>query len=291
MLDPDVQLVDVFRAGPRGGNPAPIVLDARHLGAAEMQSVAARYGHESAFVLPAENAANDFRLRFFVPNHEMEMCGHATVGALWLLRRHGLWTGRQAAIETASGLVYAMLGGQPPDAERIEVSQPEGIIEPLAESATETLRDVLGAHPHDMLPLAVLNAKTSRVKTLIPLRSTDALHGLQPDFARIDAVCASLGSTGLYPFAVEDRECDIFQARQFPRSSGYPEDAATGIAAAALLYGLRYHGLVPDGSASITVRQGYAMGRPSAITVRLAEPAEISRAGCWLSGAVDLAAA
>jgi PhzF family phenazine biosynthesis protein len=291
MLDPEVQLVDVFRAGPGGGNPAPIVLDARHLSAADMQAVAARYGHESAFVLPAEHAGHDFRLRFFVPNHEMEMCGHATVGALWLLKRHSLWNGRQASIETLSGLVYGRLAGQAPEPERIEISQPEGVVEPLPEAATQTLLEVLGVQPDDLLPGPVLNARTSRVKTLIPLRSTAALHALKPDFARIEAACTALGSTGLYPFAVVDGARHIFQARQFPRSSGYPEDPATGIAAAALLYGLRYCGLVPAGSVPITIQQGYAMGRPSAITVRLAEPAETALAGCWLSGAVDLPAA
>jgi trans-2,3-dihydro-3-hydroxyanthranilate isomerase len=304
-----VDVVKVFSAGPGGGNPAPIVLDASQLDAAQMQQIAAAYGHESAFVLPAQDPSNDFRFRFFVPNHEMEMCGHATVGALWLLRRNGLWKTPQARVETVSGLVNAvasmaasaalsplidplldpLIGAQGTDAERIEVSQPEGVVYPLTDTAIiDTLMKVLKLRPGDMRPLSVLNSKTSRIKTLIALRSPDILHALRPDFASIQAVCAALDSTGLYPFAVEDAKRHVFHARQFPRSSGYHEDAATGIAATALAYGLRYYGFSLAAGESITVKQGLAMGRPSEINVRFADPADALHAGCWLSGAVEL---
>src|SRR6185437_12242637 len=94
--------------------------------------------------------------------------------------------------------------------------------------------DVLGIRRDDLGPLPIQNARTSRVKTLIPLRSVAVLDGLSPDFARIEPVCAAIESTGLYPYAISDRVGQVVDARQFPRSSGYPEDAATGIAASAL---------------------------------------------------------
>ena len=297
-----VDVVKVFSAGPDGGNPAPIVLDASHLDATQMREIAASYGHESAFVLPAQDSSNDFRFRFFVPNHEMEMCGHATVGALWLLRRNGLWTTPQARVETMSGLVVGrvagavsnlpidpLTSGQGTDTQQIEVSQPEGAVYPVTDTAMiDTLMKVLNLRPGDMMPLSVLNAKTSRIKTLIALRSPDVLHALKPDFTSVEAVCVALDSTGLYPFAVEDARRHVFHARQFPRSSGYHEDAATGIAATALLYGLRYYGFSLAAGESITVKQGLAMGRPSEISVRFADPIDGLHAGCWVSGAVEL---
>jgi PhzF family phenazine biosynthesis protein len=291
--EPPVALVSVFGAGPGGGNPAPIVLDARGLNAAQMRAIAAHYGHESAFVLPPEDAANDFRLRFFVPNHEMEMCGHATVGALWLLKHQGLWSGAPARIETVSGIVQGQYHPGAAGAPHIEISQPPGHIEVVSDAALlAQLRAVLRIGEDAQLALPVLNARTSRVKTLIALASPQRLHALQPDYAGVEAVCAALGSTGLYPFAVEDAAHGVFQARQFPRASGYPEDAATGIAAAALLYGLQHYGLVAAGSAPITVRQGVAMGRPSAIAVRFAAPTPAPSGtpaavpACWLGGVV-----
>jgi len=47
----------------------------------EMQFVAAQYGHESGFVLP-ESPMCDFEFRFWIPEHEMEMYGYATFGAV-----------------------------------------------------------------------------------------------------------------------------------------------------------------------------------------------------------------
>jgi predicted PhzF superfamily epimerase YddE/YHI9 len=80
-------------------------------------------------------------------------------------------------------------------------------------------------------------------------------------------------------------------ARQFPKSSGYPEDAATGIAAAALWGHLSATGAIEVGSAGspvvCTVRQGESMGRPSAIQLRARFDDRGLPRGCWLSGNVN----
>jgi predicted PhzF superfamily epimerase YddE/YHI9 len=129
----------------------------------------------------------------------------------------------------------------------------------------------------------VLNAATSRVKTLIRLESLDALHSLRVDLPGVEPLCDRLGSTGLYPYALAEISGPVVSARQFPRSSGYPEDAATGIAAAALAWGLRQQALAGDAETLVTVRQGEAMGSPSMIGVRL--PARGQEAqGCSLRG-------
>ena len=81
----------------------------------------------------------------------------------------------------------------------------------------------------------------------------------------------------------------VFDARQFPKSSGYPEDAATGIAASALAFGLLCNGLVEASGRPIRVRQGRAMGRPSEIVVRLRRDGGGAVQGCWLGGRAELA--
>ena len=80
----DVTHVNVFTHQGHGGNPCPIVADAFRYSDADMQAVASETGHESGFVLPGPSLDFDHRFRFWVPNHEMEMCGHATIGALWV---------------------------------------------------------------------------------------------------------------------------------------------------------------------------------------------------------------
>jgi PhzF family phenazine biosynthesis protein len=72
----------VFGFAPNGGNPCPLVFNRESLTNEQMQSIAAYYGVETAFMLQPESRNALFRLRYFVPKHEMEMCVHATVGAV-----------------------------------------------------------------------------------------------------------------------------------------------------------------------------------------------------------------
>ncbi|SFU34040.1 phenazine biosynthesis protein PhzF family [Polaromonas sp. YR568] len=284
---PQTTLIRVFPAPTpegkqQGGNPAPITFEADALDGDAMRAIASHYGHEAGFILRPSSPGCDWRFRFFVPHHEMEMCGHATVGALWCLRERGLWSGERVLIETVSGTV----AGEWVD-RQVRITQPAGEVSVLDADAVAAIAKVLGI-PSAHIQGEVLNASTSRVKTLVRLQSVEALDGLTPDFSKVEALCERLGSTGLYPYAVVDGARQVFAARQFPKSSGYPEDAATGIAAAALSFGLLHLGLVDASGAPITVRQGWAMGCPSEIGVcfRL-EAGEV--AGCWLGGEVMLA--
>ena len=282
MTAPEIHCVTVFAAGPGGGNPAPIVFNAQSMSGEEMRAVAASYGHEAAFVSPPP-PGRDLRLRFFVPKHEMEMCGHATVGAVWLLHHLGRLPRRQVAIATASGVVEARI-----EQDTVEISQPAGRTEAVAPQGVAAILSVLGIDDQMLGAMPVVQAATSRAKTLVPLKSAAVLNRLAPDFTRIEALCESLGSTGLYPFAASHEGPHTFEARQFPKSSGYPEDPATGVAAAALAFGLLAAGRVTEKD-QIRVLQGRAMGRPSAIGVRFALDREGRVTGCWLGSTVRLA--
>jgi len=269
---PEIILLSVFPAAPGGGNPCPVGPDARGLTGEDMRRIAAHHGHESAFVLPPEDAGSaDRRFRFFVPEHEMEMCGHATLGTAWLLRQRGEIAGSTLRIETLSGPVRAIFEG-----DGVEVTQPAGSVKPVEDLVS--ILSALGITAADLADAPVLNAATSRIKTLVPLRDLDRLHMLAPEMEGVRAACDTIGSTGLYPYVIAD--AGLAHARQFPRSSGYPEDAATGIAATALYAGLRSLGAAPP---ELMVRQGEAMGRPSEIRVRR----DPDGAGLRLSGRVE----
>jgi len=272
-------MIRVFVRDGQGGNPVPLVADARGMSAPAMQDVAATHGHESAFVLPSDNGC-DWRFRFFVPQHEMEMCGHATVGTLWAMRQWGQWTTPDARIETLSGTVQAYWD----DAlQRVWISQPTVRIGALNTEASDRVAAQIGLLGRGY---PAINAATSRVKTLVEMPSVAMLDSLDPDFSTMESLCASIDSTGLYPYAFGTPKADgtrVVHARQFPKSSGYPEDAATGIAAAALWGYLHAAGEV---SGAIAVWQGDAMGSPSEILVAPRKTDSGEPDGCWLSGAV-----
>jgi PhzF family phenazine biosynthesis protein len=281
----DVEFLSVFTYDGYGGNPCPIVTDARGMSAADMQDVAQRYGHEAGFVLPADHPDEDFVFRFFVPNHEMEMCGHATIGALWALARKGGLPESTVRITTRSGPVtgYVSAVGHPDP--KIEITQPAGKVRPLTREQEDCVLAALAIGRDALADLPLHNAVTSRVKTLVPMRDPERLNALSVNVAAVEAASRHINSTGLYPWAVIDKEARLFEARQFPRSSGYPEDAATGIAAAALAFGLLHDEIIDPDDRVVRVLQGRAMDRLSEIRVTIGF-AGGRAAGCLISGSV-----
>jgi len=282
----DVHVVEIFKSKQGGGNPAPIVTDADGMSAVEMTAIAKAYGHESGFAFTPDDPANDYHFRFFVPLHEMSMCGHATIGTVWLLHTLGKLQGRQLSIQTQSGTVNAQVHGDAGSDPFIEISQPAGVVSEVADNALrDQIIDAIGLEADDILDLPFLNASTSRVKTLIPVKSPERLDAAQPDSARIEALCELLDSTGFYLFSPSPHNPRQFDSRQFPKSSGYPEDAATGIAATALAFGLLAYAMIEADDQAILVHQGRAMGRPSDIHVRFDfAGASPQPTGCFVGG-------
>lgn len=283
----EIKLVNVFTHKGAGGNPCPIVADASALPSDDMQAIARHFAHESGFVLPAASGDADYIFRFWVPRHEMEMCGHATIGALWALATTGRLRTEQVRINTRSGPVTGFIDMGRSDDPYVEITQPVGKVVDLSREEEAAVLAALHISRADLLDLPIQNAVTSRVKTLIPMKSVDLLNNLTSNMLTTEQCCESIGSTGLYPYAVGHQGGRRFEARQFPKSSGYPEDAATGIAAAALAFGLLKNGLVKADSERITVLQGRAMNSLSEIGIRLGF-ADDRSVGCLLGGCVKL---
>lgn len=271
----------VFSDGPGGGNPAPVFLDADTMTPEEMQKAAAELGQEAVFVLkpgPEDRGIQkdcDVRLRYFVPDHELSICAHDTIGAVTVLLQEGLLKGNSAVIGTGVGPVRV-------DWEQddkgtlvmLEQFLPEFRADaPAAEDLLRALRipaESLAVTPE--VPAEC--ASTSRFKLMVPVKDRAILDSLKPDLELLWSLCDQCGCSGFYVFARDPEKADTCYARQFPCRSGYDEDPATGIAAAALgAYWVR-HGLMKaeDGWNRLRVYQGHAMGRPSflAADVRLA---------------------
>jgi PhzF family phenazine biosynthesis protein len=288
----DAVLINVFASPEGGGSSTPVVLDASGYDEAGMLELTRSHGHESVFVFPPTNPGEaEFRFRFFVPRQEANMCGHATVGAIWLLRKVGKLRGTQVGIETLSGLIHGFVRDVGTPGEYAEITQPAGRIEEItSREARQAILAVLRITEADLSPLPIYNAATSRMKTLVPLKNPEILDALKPDFSRMENLCTSLRCTGLYPFAVHSLANRVFDARQFPKASGFPEDVATGVAATALAFGLVAYGLILCDGKRLTVRQGRAMGLPSEIFVRFdLQGAGSQPRGCFLGGRAVIA--
>ncbi len=81
-----VHQIDAFTRVKFTGNPAGVVLDADALTDAEMLAIARELNNaDTAFVLKADGADHDLRVRFFTPRMEAAFVGHASVAAHYVL--------------------------------------------------------------------------------------------------------------------------------------------------------------------------------------------------------------
>ena len=83
-------IVDAFTRTPFRGNPASVCLMEQELPETTMQAIAAEMNHsETAFALPLESStslATRFLLRWFTPEVEVPLCGHATLATAVIFR-------------------------------------------------------------------------------------------------------------------------------------------------------------------------------------------------------------
>lgn len=257
----------VFGAAPEGGNPCPVVGEADALTTEQMQTLAAQFGVETAFVLSPQRAGADLRLRYFVPRHEMEMCVHATVGVVTVLARQQRLPAPTVKIETPLGIVPVHWQQEDEDI-WVTVEQFPPTFAPERPSCAEVAA-VLGIAEEaiDQRVGPIQSVSVSRAKLMIPLVDFRALDSCVPDVEQVGQLCERYQTTGLYPFTLKTRLAERHvEARQFPRQAGYLEDAATGVAAAALAAYLVHYsvfGALSDGWHSFVVGQGEAMGQPS----------------------------
>lgn len=263
----------VFSQKSGGGNPCPVILDSDGMSAENMRAEAEKFGMEAAFVSAPDRADCVFRVRYFTPDHELSSCVHATIASVSVLVREGRLAGDHALLESASG------GANPvswrTEGELLLVSAQQGL--PEVKTVDPALRGriagVLGLAPEDLLPAAPQAVSTSRPKLMVGVKSVSLLDGIRPELESLWNLCDEIGVSGFYPYAFpKEDERTMVRARQFPNRSGYPEDPATGVAAASLLCYLYLTGQISapeNGWKRLTVLQGQAMGRPSMLVAEI----------------------
>lgn len=267
-------IVDAFTTSLFGGNPAGVALldsGADFPPDLLMQKTAAelRYS-ETAFVAP--RGPGSFETRYFTPEGEVDLCGHATIGAFSVLAWEGLvregdWVNnRTKAGELGVRIArdHVMMDMAPP--------QVLGLLDDR--EAREDLYRIMGLPPENveawdllgsrqvLLPAAV---STGLPDMLLPVSTPELLSSLQPDMDALSAWSKDRELVGVHAFALGGPKgpC-IAYCRNFAPLYGIPEEAATGTSNGALTYYLYSRHLIPAGE-PVRFIQGREMDRPSLV--------------------------
>lgn len=247
--------VDAFAARAFGGNPAGVVFDAQGLSGAAMQLVARELRHsETAFLSPSRTA--DYRVRFYTPAREVDLCGHASIAAAWAMASEGRLKRGRARQETNVGVLDLDVGR---DGVFMEQARPR--VEP-ADVRPRELAALLGVAAIDTTR-PVQRAYTGNWVLIVPMPDEKAINLCEPKLSELAALNMELGVTGTHLFAVEPD--GTLYARHFAPAVGIPEDPVTGTANGALGGYLVLNGLAKG--PAFKARQGDAMGRPGEIEI------------------------
>lgn len=198
--------IDAFTNRVFGGNPAAVCPLEQWRDAELLQHIAAENNlAETAFFV---KKGDDFELRWFTPEVEVDLCGHATLASAYVIFNHLDYTGNSIRFHTKSGVLTVSR-----DTEFLILDFPGA-----KPGGTEIpgLTEALGIQP-----LEVLEAK----------RHVVALLENEEDVLRANPDMALLKKIDRFGFIVtaQGKKSD-FVSRFFAPGAGIPEDPATGAA-------------------------------------------------------------
>ena len=206
--------VDAFTEKPFSGNPAGVCVLNEKLDEKIMQNIAREINLSETAFLVKSNEEYDLRydLRWFTPEGEIDLCGHATLASAHILWEKGfLKNDQEARFSTKSGLLTAIMNNgwielNFPALPEEKTEPPAGLLESLGIEATYVGKNIFDY--------------------LIEVESEETVRTMKPDFVKLSKVPArgvivtARSRTGEYDFV----------SRFFAPEIGIWEDPVTGSA-------------------------------------------------------------
>lgn len=254
------RIVNVFAESALGGNALCVFEDGSGLDTATMQALALQFNlSETTFLLPADDAKSNARVRIFTPMFEMPFAGHPTLGSAHVVRALTA-SGDAVRLQMQAGVIPVHAEG---DRWTLEATPPQW--HPSGCSRAEI------AH---MLGIAVdevrdgdLWVDTGSEQWVIPLASPSAVERCRPSAQDLARLSVGNKRRGLaYVWApIDERRLAV---RFFlERHGGVMEDPGTGSACANLGgWFIATQAALP---LAYEVLQGDHLGRPCRLGLRV----------------------
>lgn len=253
-------MLNAFTKDEKGGNPAGVVLDQM---AFRKQAIARKLNFsETAFVLSSLNS--DYEIKYFTPNEEVDICGHATIATFSLLEQLGKIDTNKYTILTKAGVLDVQIHSN----KMISLQQNlpgfhqmlpyEKIIKSLNLDQDKLVAD---------MPIQIVS--TGLRDIIIPIRKVSDLINIVPDMNKITEISKVYNVTGYHVFSLETVHNSTAHCRNFAPLFDIPEESATGTSNAALACYLIKHRKNFKNHNNFIFEQGYVMNKPSEIVVEV----------------------
>jgi PhzF family phenazine biosynthesis protein len=256
--------VKAFAKEIHGGNIAGVVPNANDISDEKKQLIAAQLGFsETAFVSSSKNA--DFKVQFFTPTEEVDLCGHATIGTFSVLLNSGIIKAGNYTQETKAGVLNVDV--QSDGTVLMEQTLPYyGDILPRDEISSSL--NMESSLLDEKLPIQIIS--TGLKDIFIPIKDLETLKNINPDYKKIENISKKYDVIGYHLFTLDTQNEATAHCRNFAPLYGIPEEAATGTSNGALACYLYEHKVVTtEKQKTLIFDQGYTMNLPSEIFASL----------------------
>ena len=215
--------IDAFTNKLFGGNPAAVIPLQKWLETDLMQKIAAENNlSETVFFVPASNADADYEIRWFTPEVEINLCGHATLASAFVLFELLEFKNAVIKFSSKSGI--------------LKVKSSDGLITMDFPSWKPERLDI---YPNDLARIlgdVEIAGVYQHRDILVELLNEEAVKNCMPDFAlmkkHIDKmIITAPGSTR----SNGTSEPVDFVSRFFAPGAGVAEDPVTGSAHSQLI--------------------------------------------------------
>jgi PhzF family phenazine biosynthesis protein len=208
MKDLHLYQIDAFASDVFRGNPAAVCPLTEWLHDGTMQAIAQENNlSETAFFVPK---GDRFDLRWFTPRYEVNLCGHATLAAAFVVFNEIGTQDNRVHFDSRSGALEVT-----EDGDRLSMDFPALTMIPCANPPT-SLIEGLGIAPKEVFRVI------EDTNYFVIFRSEEEVRGIRPNFAQFEQ---------LHPYGVavsssgESSDC---ATRYFAPSYGISEDPVTG---------------------------------------------------------------
>lgn len=249
-----------------GGNKAAVVFDDLGMSNRQMQELAQKNNFsETAFIDFTKSDANRFCIRYFTPEEEVDICGHAALASFQVLKQLGYLKDKIAYHRTNAGDLKVLLEE---DIILIEMSKPLIVMQLESSVVLETV---------DIDESEIITNKNGLVDVIstglkdiiLEVDSIETLKRMKVSRDRMIELCRRKNLIGMHVVSRETIEKDSdFCCRNFAPAVGIDEESATGTSNASLLYYIMKNDSNFDFDKTYKVEQGYFMNSPSNIYVK-----------------------
>lgn len=265
-----IKQVDAFTSIVFGGNPAGVVTNAAELTEVEMQKIAKEMNlSETAFVSPSDKA--DFKVQFFTPKFEVDLCGHATIGTFWALHEEGRLDQTKTVFyqETKAGVLPVELTVQnskkvfmmtqaPPQFEKIDINK-------------QLAAQMLGLSEDDILDTPIQKVSTGIWWLVFGVKSLDKLSNAKPNLSLVEELSKKHRLVGITPFCMEVFDKDYsYHIRAIAPLAGVAEDPVCGTGNGCVASYIVNHKLVEQqDTVSLIGEEGIEVDRPGCVYINI----------------------